>query len=123
MKKISYLFMSVIFIISLTGCSPTFNGSRTGNDSQFIMEYTAFNTTDSQDLYVEAGDKISANVVVNDGKLSIKVQKGKEEPVYEKENISVSDDFDIDIEESGTYTITVTGKKTKGSVKFIVENN
>ena len=67
--------------------------------------------------------KISANVVVNDGQLSIKVQKEKEEPVYEKENISVSDDFDIDIEESGTYTVTVTGKKTSGSVKFIVENN
>ena len=35
----------------------------------------------------------------------------------------LSNDFDIDIEESGTYTVTVTGKKTKGSVKFIVENN
>ena len=84
MKKISCLFISIIFIIFLTGCSPDFNGSRTGNDSQFIMEYTAFNTTDSQDLYVEAGDKISANIVVDDGNLSIKIQKGKEKPIYKK---------------------------------------
>lgn len=33
----------------LAGCSMAdFNGSRTGNDSQFLMEYTIFNTTDSQ---------------------------------------------------------------------------
>ena len=123
MKKISCLFISIIFIIFLTGCSPDFNGSRTGNDSQFIMEYTAFNTTDSQDLYVEAGDKISANIVVDDGNLSIKIQKGKEKRIYKKENVSFSNDFDIDIEESGIYTVTVTGKKAKGSIRFIVENN
>ena len=35
----------------LSGCSaPTFNGSRTGNDSQFLMEYTVLNTTDGQAL-------------------------------------------------------------------------
>ncbi|GFO85118.1 hypothetical protein [Anaerostipes butyraticus] len=123
MKKVSCIFISILLIISLAGCSPDFNGSRTGNDSQFIMKYTAFNTTDSQDLLVEAGDKINAKIVIDGGHLSIKIQKGQEEPVYESENVFFSNDFDLDIEESGTYTVTVTGKKAKGSVRFVVENS
>lgn len=123
MKKVSCIFISILLIISLTGCFPDFNGSRTGNDSQFIMKYTAFNTTDSQDLLVEAGDKINVKIVADAGQLSIKIQKGQEEPVYKSENVCSSNNFNLDIEESGIYTVTVTGKKAKGSVRFIVEND
>lgn len=46
----------VLAAVLLAGCrSATFNGSRTGNDSQLIMEYTVFNTTDSQTLELERG--------------------------------------------------------------------
>lgn len=46
MKK--YLGL-VLGSLLLAGCGMAdFNGSRTGNESQFLMEYTIFNTTDSQ---------------------------------------------------------------------------
>ena len=123
MKKL-LLFFSVIFLVtSLTACSPDFNGSRTGNDKQLIMEYTAFNTTDSQDLVLEAGDTIHTEIEIEDGKLSYKIQKNDDEPIAESEGIFFSVDFDVEVEESGTYTVTVTGEKTKGSVKFIVESS
>ena len=64
MKKIITIFSVIVLITSLTACSPDFNGSRTGNDKQLIMEYTEFNTTDTQDLVVEAGDIIHAEIVV-----------------------------------------------------------
>ena len=122
MKKL-LLFFSVIFLVtSLTACSPDFNGSRTGNDKQLIMEYTAFNTTDSQDLVLEAGDTIHTEIEIEDGKLSYIIQKNDDEPIAESEGIFFSVDFDVEVEESGTYTVTVTGEKTKGSVKFIVES-
>ena len=122
MKKL-LLFFSVIFLVtSLTACSPDFNGSRTGNDKQLIMEYTAFNTTDSQDLVLEAGDTIHTEIEIEDGKLSYKIQKNDDEPIAESEGIFFSTDFDVEIEESGTYTVTVTGEKTMGSVKFVVES-
>ena len=111
-----------ILITALTACSPDFNGSRTGNDSQLIMEYTAFNTTDSQDLVVEAGDTIHTEIVIADGQLSYKIQKNDDEPIAESEGIFFSVDFDVEVEESGTYTVTVTGEKAKGSVKFVVES-
>lgn len=120
MKKIITIFSVLFLVIALTACSPDFNGSRTGNDKQLIMEYTAFNTTDSQDLVLEAGDTIHTEIVIEDGQLSYKIQKNDDEPIAESEGIFFSVDYDVVVEESGTYT--VTGEKTKGSVKFIVES-
>ncbi len=87
------------------------------------MNYKVFNKTDSQNLIVEKGDTIHAEIVVEGGSLSIKIQKDDEVPIYEGVDVSSSDEFDIDIEESGTYTVSVTGEKTKGSVSFTVVTN
>lgn len=122
MKKIIAIFSITFLVISLTACSPDFNGSKTGNNNQLIMEYTAFNTTETQDLVVKAGDTIHTEIVIEDGQLSYKIQKNDDEPIAESEGIFFSEDFDIEIEESGTYTVTVTGDNTKGSVKFVVES-
>lgn len=122
MKRITTIFSAMLLIISLSACSSDFDGSRTGNDTQLIMEYTEFNTTDSQDLVVEAGDIIHAEIVVEDGHLSYKIQKDDDEPIAESEDIFFSVEYDFDVEESGTYTVTVTGENAKGSVKFVVES-
>ena len=120
MKKSLKICWILILTLLLGGCGkPTFNGSRTGNDSQFIMEYKVFNTTDAQNLVLESGDTIRAEIVVDRGEVSIKIQEGDNEPVYESDGIVASNNFEIEIQESGTYTITVTGKKAKGSVSFI----
>lgn len=122
MKKIITIYSAVLLITSLTACSPDFNGSRTGNDKQLIMKYTAFNSTDSQDLIVEAGDTIHAKIVIEDGHLSYKIQKNGDKPIAESEGIFFSKEFDVEVEKSGTYTVDVTGDKAKGSVKFLVES-
>lgn len=122
MEKITTFLVLMLLIISLSACSSDFDGSRTGNDTQLIMEYTEFNTTDTQDLVVEAGNIIHAEIVVEDGHLSYKIQKDDEEPIAESEGIFFSVEYDFDVEESGTYTVTVTGENAKGSVKFVVES-
>lgn len=88
-----------------------------------MMHYKIFNTTDSQDLIVKQGDIIHAEIVVEDGHLSFKIQKDDEGPVYESESIFFPHEFDVEIEESGTYTVTVSGEKAKGSVSFTVDTN
>ena len=87
------------------------------------MDYKVLNKTDSQDLLVEAGDTIHAEIVVEGGSLSFKIQKDDEAPVYEGADVSSSEEFDVAIEKSGTYTVTVTGEKAKGSVSFTVVTN
>lgn len=126
MKRISFAIIAVILVTALTACTfgagtATFNGSRTGNDSQFIMKYTVFNTTDSQELKVNAGDTVHAEIVMDKGLLSYKIQKGNDKPIAEGKGISASKAFDVKAEESGIYTVTVIGERAKGSVKFVVE--
>lgn len=116
------VFSAALLITALTACSPDFNGSRIGNDDQLIMEYTTFNTTDSQELVAKTGDVIHVKIVVDDGQLSYKIQKNDDEPLAESEGIFFSVEYDVDIEENGTYTVTVTGEKAKGSVEFVVES-
>ena len=125
MRKVFPILGMLIVALLLTACgkTPDFNGSRTGSDKELIMEYSAFNTTDGQELVAEAGDVIHAKIVIESGNLLIKIQKDDEEPIYESSDITISEEFDVDIEESGTYAITVTGVKAKGSVSFTVENN
>ena len=65
-----------------------------------------FIQSDSQDLIVEKGNTIHAEIIVEGGSLSFKIQKDNEVPVYEGVDVSSSDEFDVDIEESGTYTVS-----------------
>lgn len=123
MKKHSCILCFFILVLSLTACGADFDGSRTGNNNEFMMDYKVFNKTDSQDLIVEKGDTIHAEIIVEGGSLSFRIQREDEVPVYEGEDVSFSDEFDIDIEESGTYTVSVTGEKAKGSVSFMVVTN
>ena len=122
MKKFLWIVCTSALMVSLTACGTKFDGSRTGNNSEFIMEYSVLNTTDRQDLIAESGDTISGKMIVNRGSLSIKIKKDGEEPVYES-RISASDEFAVEIDESGTYTVEVTGKGAKGSVSFTVESD
>ncbi len=123
MKKFLLIVCTLVLMVSLTACGSKFDGSRTGNDSEFIMEYRVLNQTDTQDLIAESGDTISGKIIVNKGSLSIKIQKDDEEPIYKNNGISVSNAFDVEINESGTYTVSVTGEKAKGSVSFTVVTN
>ncbi|MEY8532010.1 hypothetical protein AALH30_00510 [Blautia pseudococcoides] len=114
-----FILCSILCTILLTSCIESgFDGSRTGNENQFIMSYRIFNTTDSQLLELEKGDMIDAEIICDSGRLWIKIQKDHETPVYAAEKILTSNSFQVPIEESGTYKITVTGGKAKGSVSF-----
>lgn len=120
MQKKIPMIMMLCSVLLLTACNKVnFSGSRTGNESEFIMKYSILNGTDSQMLVLEKGDVIDAEIVNDSGKLSIKIQKDEEEPIYENKDISDSNEFEVEIEENGTYTITVTGEKAKGSVSFL----
>lgn len=120
-RKISFLTLILIFTISLPACTSTrFSGSRTGNENELIMDYTIFNTTDSQELQLEKDDIVKIEVISKSGNVDISLRKADESPIYEETNIPTST-FQITIDESGTYTVSVAGKKAKGSVKITKE--
>lgn len=100
-----------------------FRGSRTGNDSEFIMDYKMLNTTDSQELILKAGDSIDAMIIVEDGRLAVTIRKDDDTPIYANRNLISSAQFGVEIEESGVYTVEVTGTQAKGSVRFVQNNH
>lgn len=120
MKRL--FIISCLFTIAflLSACGVEFEGSRLGNDSQLVMSYSVLNKAESQNLNANSGEVINANIIVDRGSLSVKIQKDGEVPIYENNNISESVDFDVNIEESGVYTVVVIGKMAKGSVDFEV---
>lgn len=121
MRKIFAIFGLVLFITLLTACSPEFNGSSTGNDTQFIMEYSILNKSDYRNMTLKSGDIIKTSIVSDSGSVSIEVENSKGEIIYSDEDIPTSD-FEIAILQDDTYKFTVTGHNAKGSVKFILEN-
>ncbi|MDE6313961.1 MAG: hypothetical protein K2M46_10175 [Lachnospiraceae bacterium] len=120
MKRKIVTSMLMTVLISLTGCignrsDDRFCGSRIGNESSLIMEYSDMNITDCQALKLEAGDILEFCIESKKGQVDITLQMEDENPVYEECNVSTSS-FHIDIEESGVYQIIVTGRDAKGSV-------
>lgn len=119
MKKVYSIILTLLLTVSLSACAFTkFNGSKTGNESSFLMSYKVLNTTFSQVLKLEKGDTVDFEVTNNSGSLHILLRKGEEEPVYEGTNVPTSS-FQVRIAESGMYTASVTGKRARGSVSIV----
>lgn len=110
--------LSLLLVILMTACMPSrFDGSRTGNDSQFIMEYRIFDGTDAQTLQLKEGESIDVAIVNTSGTLEIVIRSQDDKILYENDDVSTGS-FQIEVKETGKYTITVTGTQAKGSVQF-----
>lgn len=127
-RKVSFV-TSILAVVLVIGIATTFatsaaisefDGSRTGNESQLIMEYKMLNKTDSQELKLEKGDTVKFNVVNKDGSLAIVLYKEDGEVICGGSMLGTST-FEVEMEESGTYTVSVTGKNARGSLSVTVE--
>lgn len=124
MKKSLFVFIVVFILLTFAACSSTtFDGIRTGNENQLIMEYKVLNKTDSQMLELQEGDSVDFVITSESGKLSIVLQKENREPICQDSDVPTSF-FRAEIEETGTYMLSVTGENAKGSVNIIkIEND
>ena len=119
MKKSVFAGILCISLTLLSACGhATFNGSSTGNDTQFIMEYSIFNTSDHREMALKTGDVIDTTVVSDDGSVDIQVENSAGEAIYSETDVPTSE-FEISISQDDVYTFTVTGHEAKGSVSFI----
>lgn len=124
MKRMTTAVLALwIACMALTGCTPDFNGSRVKNDTQYLLEYTQFDGTDSHTLSLQEGDELHVGIVSKEGSVSIAIEDEAGEPVYRGTKIADTCDFDVAIQETGAYTVTVTGETAGGSVSFTVKND
>ena len=122
MKKTPFICIVCVSLTLLSACGhAAFNGSSTGNDTQFIMEYKIFNASDHRALTLKAGDVIDTAVVSDRGSVDIRVENSAGEAIYSETDVPTSA-FEIVISQDDTYTFTATGHGARGSVSFIKRN-
>ena len=110
MKKLGFACILCFSLVLLNACgNATFNGSSTGNDTQFIMEYS---------MSLKTGDVIDTTIVSDAGSVDIQVENSAGDSIYSEIDVPTSE-FEIPISQDDTYTFTVTGHGAKGSVSFI----
>lgn len=120
LKSISFILVLFLLPICLTGCKKngsTFSGSKTGNDTQFLVDFDVLNTTVDYAMPLSDGDKIEATIDIEDGKVDILVQNENGTIIYNSDDVE-SGNLTLSITESGNYTFYVTGYKAKGSIHF-----
>lgn len=121
MKKFSLLLVLIILILTATGCrKQVFDGSRTSNEKQFILDYAILSKSMTHEMELEQGAVIDVVIVNKSGQVDILVTDESGKELYRGDNAS-SSEFSIEIPEKGTYKFMVIGKKAKGGVSFILE--
>ncbi len=120
MRKALFV-ISLCLMLCLTGCQQvTFDGSRTSNEDQYIIEYNVLNKTDSAELQLSEGDVADVEIISNSGKVDVLIMHSDGTEIY-RGNDAKTGSFKLNITKAGTYTISVSGVNANGSVRVINE--
>ncbi len=120
MKTRLFILLTALLMTMLSGCvQASVEVSRNADENHFVLEFQILNTTEYHTFELAAGDEIEAEIVRESGDISLTVQKGKDDPIYEGAE-PLSGMFRIGITESGSYRVTITGKQAQGRAEFHV---
>lgn len=128
MRRKRYLWLIVLVVVLAVSIplavrrEATFNGSSFGDRRSFHLSFSVMNTTESHDLALNAGETLSAALVSDGGTLAVTIQKGDDAPLFEGTDLTTQN-FTVTAEETGTYTVTVTGRHAKGSFDITIQED
>ena len=129
MRRKRYLWLIVLLVVVLAVSIPlaarreaTFNGSSFGDRRSFHLSFSVMNTTEPHDLALNAGETLSAALVNDGGTLAVTIQKGDDAPLFEGTDLTTQN-FTVTAQETGTYTVSVTGRHAKGSFDITVQED
>ena len=119
MKRISLLAIFVLVgVLILAGCQEQiFDGSVTGNETQFILDFNVLNTTKTHEMKLEEGTNIYVSIEKKSGNIAISITDSDGKVIYKSDSAD-SWDFVVTTTKVDTYKFTVTGTDAKGSVSF-----
>ena len=110
------IFVTLLFLLS--GCVVEFNGSRTSNENQFILDVKMMNQEENHELFLKDGDMIEVNSDVSKGEMRVSIIHDEtNESIYEG-NLKGDFKFIITVHSNGKYTINVNGKNAAGYIEF-----
>lgn len=113
------LISITVIVVSMLLCAcaeeATFSGSKVGDEDHFDIAFEMLNTSYSHELDMKEGEALDVTVEAESGNVSLIIRRGADEPIYRGSNLE-STAFQVRIEQEGTYTLTVEGKKARGHV-------
>ena len=111
------MLAAILFLLTGCGTGSVFDGSRGSDASGFRMEYSILNREESADLNLTEGDRLRISLSHTEGTVDVIVGINRKEPIY-RGNGQQNADFVLEIAETGTYHISVSGHQAKGNVSF-----
>ncbi len=114
---LSAILLAACLLLSGCGGKPTFDGSKTSDETLFRMEYSILDKEESAELKLAEGDQIQVHISHTAGNVDVIVGQNGEEPIY-KGTVQENADFILTVPETGCYHISVTGHRAKGEVSF-----
>lgn len=75
------------------------------------------NSTHSHNIDMDAGESIRVKIIRKSGKISVQIYNEDNQLVYKGDDVTDAE-FEIQINEKGTYQLYVSGKKAEGHVIF-----
>ena len=110
-----------ILLLSLTGCTPTFDGSSAKNADSYKLDVKVMNCTDSHSFELNQGDTLEILFETEKGSLVMKITAPDGTVLYQGDGTVKQ--FIVEAPMHGVYPIVVTGKNAKGSIHIDVERD
>jgi len=111
------MFAAMIFLLAGCGTGSVFDGSRVSDTSGFRMEYSILNREESADLTLTEGDCLLVSLSHTEGTVDVTVGMEGQTPIY-RGNGQQNAEFVLEIAETGSYHIFVSGHQAKGNISF-----
>ena len=116
------IILGALVFLTIRSEYPTFVGSRIKNPDAYLLTYDKMNGTDSHDMELQSGDVLEVYLDPLGGTMDVKVGMEGCEPIYQANGASKGE-FELNITESGTYTISIEAKRAKGTAKFTLKKD
>lgn len=96
-----------------------FNGNSLLNPDEIAMDYTILNGSFTHTMRLQSGDVLDVALQVDEGILGIAIEGGNGTPLYQNDDLDTSQ-FHLEISQTDSYQVTITGSNTKGSIHLKV---
>lgn len=96
-----------------------FNGSSLLNPDEIALDYSILNGSFTHTMRLQSGDVLDVALQVDEGTLGIAIEGSDGTPLYQNDNLDTSQ-FHLEISQTDSYHVTITGSNTKGSIHLKV---
>ena len=121
--KRKIILSGVLFnmILVFTACGlcnkATFIGDEISDTDFYDIAFEQMNSTHFHNIDMDAGESIKVKIISKSGKISVQIYNEDDQSVYKGDDVTDAE-FEMQINEKGTYRLYVSGKDAKGHVIF-----